>query len=470
MTIDAGTAGRKEPKVGPAGIAGWLLFDWASQPFWTLITTFVFAPYFAAAVAPTPELGQAWWGYATGFAGLFIAFMSPILGSIADATGPRKPWIILFSLMLVAGSSTLWIAAPGATDTVIWVLVAFAIATIGAEFGIVFTNAMMPDLVDEDRLGRLSGNGWAIGYVGGLVALIAVLGLMSASPETGKTLPGLDPIFGLDAEAREGDRISGPFSALWYVIFVIPLFLFTPDTPRKRSIASAVGHGFSDLKATLISLFDHSNVLVFLIARMFYQDALVALFAFGGIYAAGVLGWSIIEVGIFGILLSITGTFGSWIGGLLDDRLGPKTVVSWSLGLLLLCCIGVVSTSRDQIFFLIDVAPRAAGDPMFSAAPDIVYLILGGLIGAGAGPMQAASRTLLVKLAPRDRMTQYFGLYALTGKVTSFVGPLSVGIVTQLSNSQRIGIIPMIALFGIGLVLLTRVRVERATEAGNGRS
>jgi len=448
-------------RVGRAGIAGWLMFDWASQPFYTLITTFVFAPYFASAVAPTPELGQAWWGYATGIAGLTIAILSPILGSMADATGPRKPWIFLFSIMLVGGSAALWMAMPGASDMVFWVLVAFAIATIGAEFAIVFTNAMMPDLVDEDRLGRLSGNGWAIGYIGGLISLILVLGFMAGNPETGKTLLGADPWFGLDPAEREGDRIAGPLSAVWYVIFVIPLFLFTPDTPRKRTVGSAVSHGFKDLKATLKSLPDDKNVLMYLIASMFYRDALIALFAFGGIYAAGVLGWSLIQIGIFGILLSITGTFGAWLGGMLDDRFGAKNVILWVLVILLLCCVGVVSTSREHVFFFVEAAPRMPGDAMFSSLPELVYLALGGVIGAAAGPMQAASRTLLIKLAPRERMTQYFGLYALTGKVTSFIGPFSVAIATDLSGSQRIGMTPMLVLFAIGLVLLTRVHVAR---------
>ncbi|MGE3877227.1 MAG: MFS transporter, partial [Parvibaculaceae bacterium] len=189
---------------------GWILFDWAAQPFFTLITTFVFAPYFASAIAPDPTTGQALWGFAASAAGLVIAICSPILGAIADVAGRHKPWIAIFGAMLVAGSAMLWFGTPG--GGVALVLVAFAIGTIGAEFATVFTNSMMPSLVPKERIGRLSGTGWATGYIGGLVSLVFTLGFLAANPQTGLTLFGLEPLFGLSAATREGDRAVGPLT------------------------------------------------------------------------------------------------------------------------------------------------------------------------------------------------------------------------------------------------------------------
>src|SRR5918994_4357551 len=185
-------------------LVGWVLFDWACQPFFTLVTTFVFAPYFAAALAPDPVAGQAWWGYATAAAGLTLAILSPVLGSIADASGPRKPWIALCGGVLAVASASLWFAAPAAPHGIMLALVAFAVATVAIEVAAVFNNAMMVQLVPPERLGRLSGAGWATGYAGGFVSLLVVLGFLAASPETGTTYFGLQPLFGLDPAQREG--------------------------------------------------------------------------------------------------------------------------------------------------------------------------------------------------------------------------------------------------------------------------
>ncbi len=449
--------------VRPRAVASWLLFDWAAQPFFTLVTTFVFAPYFASALAATPAQGQALWGYATAAAGLAIALLAPVLGAIADRTGARKPWIAGFSLPLLAGSAALWLAVPGEPWSIAIALAGFAVATLGVEFATVFTNAMMPDLVPRARLGRLSGNGWAVGYAGGLVSLVLALGLMAASPQTGLTLLGLEPVLGLDPATRAGDRASGPFSALWYLLFVLPLFLFVPDTPRRAiPLGEAVRQGLGDLAATFAHARENRRVMTFLLANMVYKDGLVALFAFGGIYAGGVLGWTTIEIGSFGILLTVTGTLGAVVGGRLDDRLGPKRVISGALLVLILCGLGLVSVDRDKVFFVIEVAPPPADAGLFSTLPEQVFLVLGGLLGAAAGPLQAASRTLLVHLSPPGGLTQYFGLFALSGKVTSFLAPLLVGLVTAATASQAAGMAVILVFFASGLALLSRIGDTRA--------
>ena len=452
----------EETRAPKRGIWGWMLFDWAQQPFHTLIITFVFAPYFAAAVAPDAARGQELWGYATGIGGLLIALSSPVLGAIADASGPRKPWIFAFSILGVIGCWALWFAVPG-MENLTFVLLAIALAVFGMEFAAVFNNAMMPTLVPRSELGRLSGSAWGLGYLGGLITLVLVLGFLSASPETGRTLLGFEPLFGLDPAMREGDRSSGPLTALWYVVFVLPMFLFTPDVKRKPSVSGAVKEGLSQLGKTLRRLPGERSYFSFLMSSMFYRDALNALYAFGGIYAAGVLGWSIIQIGIFGILANITGAAGAWLGGRADQRYGPKVVVSWSILILTFCCLLVISTTQTQVLF-ITVAEAAGG----SGLPDITFYVAGALIGAAGGAIQAASRTLLVDQVDRDKVTEAFGLYALSGKATTFIGPLAIAFATAFfaqeafglstQEAQRLGVTPIIVLFMIGLVLLPMVK------------
>jgi UMF1 family MFS transporter len=446
---------------GRPAIAGWVLFDFATQPVFTLITTFIFAPFFAAQLADTPVHGQALWGFATGAAGLVIALLSPMLGAVADAAGRRKPWIAAFSVLIVVGCAALWFAAPGAEYAVPLAMIGFALATIGAEFAGVFTNAMMPSLVPPEKLGRLSGTGWAMGYVGGLISLALVLVFFVASPDTGQTLAGFAPAFGLDATSFAGDRAAGPFSALWYLVFALPLFLFTPDAPLLKPVERAIMTGIANLKRTLLSAKANKNVFLYLIAHMVYADGLVGLFAFGGIYATGIFGWSTTEIGAFGILLTITGALGAFIGGRLDDKIGPKAVVLGALAGLILAGLGILSTTADTILFVVPVAPPVSGDGLFAAPAERFYMLCGVLIGAVAGPLQAASRTLLIRVSPPDNITQFFGLYALAGKVTSFLCPMLVGTVTALAASQRAGMSVLLVFFVLGACLLAMVKVPR---------
>lgn len=442
------------------GIWSWMLFDWAQQPFHTLVITFVFAPYFASAVAENPARGQELWGYAAGIGGFLIAASSPVLGAIADAAGPRKPWILGFSILGVIGCWMLWYATPGSQQMGL-VMLAIVLSLVGMEFAAVFNNAMMPTLVPRSELGRLSGSSWGLGYLGGLVSLVLVLGFMSASPETGRTLLGLEPIFGLDPAMREGDRASGPLTAIWYALFALPMLFFTPDVARRRAGSGAIARGLSELWATIRRLPGERSYFSFLISSMFYRDALNALYAFGGIYAAGVLGWSIIQIGIFGILANLTGAIGAWTGGHADKRFGPKPVITVSILVLIACCLLVISTTRTEVFF---VAVGAGAEGL----PDIMFYVAGAFIGAAGGSIQAASRTLLVDQVPGEKVTEAFGLYALSGRATAFIGPFAIAFATawfaseamglSAQDAQRLGVTPVVVLFVIGLVLLPWVR------------
>lgn len=462
--------------------AAWVLFDWSAQPYYTLVLTFLFAPYFAnvvvgdggSAVATAGTAadacsghreawGQALWGYAAAVAGILIAIGSPLLGAMADGRGRRKPWIALFSVFFIASLATLWLAVPGAGMATVWmVLAAFIVATAAIEFTTVFTNAMMPTLVPQDQMGRLSGTGYAVGYAGGLVSLAIMACLVVASPETGKTTVGLDPILPLDASAREGDRFVGPFAGLWYLVFMIPFFMFVPD---GRTPTRPLGKGtsaFAELKDTLRSLPGDRDMLLFLIARMIYADGLSAIFTFGGIYGAFVFGWGAQELGIFGIVLSLTGVLGALVGGVLDDKLGSKRVIILSLLILIAGAVGILSIDRDNILFTTAVSPKSAGSAPFSSTGEQAFLAFSILLGLVAAPVQAASRTLLARLAPPDKMTQYFGLFAFSGKVTAFLAPLVVATVTAVTCSQRIGMASILGFLVLGVLLMLFVRERRS--------
>ena len=430
-------------------IWGWFFFDWASQPYNTLLLTFIFAPYMTSLLG-SGTAAQTVWGYGIGAAGLLIAILSPLLGAVADRSGHRMRFIAFFSLLYMLGAWGLWQAAPG--DVNLWfVMISFGIGLIGMEFATTFTNAMLPDLGSPKEIGRISGSGWAFGYLGGVLSLILVLMLL-AEGATGRTLIGLSPILGLDPDLREGTRAVGPFTAIWYAIFMIPFFLWVREPRRTDTIGlrAAARHAIPDLRRTLRGLPGRKSLSAFLLSSMLYRDALNGIYAFGGIYAAGVLGWGVTDVGVFGILAAITGAVFAWAGGRADSRFGPRIVVVACLVVLTGVATGIVFISRDTVFGLA-VSPE-------SRLPDLAFYVLGALIGAAGGALQASSRTMMVHQADPARMTEAFGLYALAGKATSFIAPLSIGLVTAVTGSQAWGITPLILLFVLGLVLLTWVK------------
>ena len=444
---------------GKLALFGWVLFDWATQPFYTLVVTFLFAPYFVNGFMDDPARGSSLWAYATGIAELIAAALAPVLGAIADEGTRRKPWIAAFSVLLFVGLCGLWFAIPGEIGLAPLVLISFGLATIGAELATVFTNAMMPSLVGNRRLGTLSGIGWATGYVGGLVSLALIAGLIVADPHTGKTLLGVPPIVPLDPATREGDRLVGPFSAVWFLVFILPLFLFTPDRPSKPLKRDAVTAGLWQLIRSVRDLVRHHfEIAKFLLARMLYADGLGAVFAFGGIYAGTVFGWGATELGLFGIILTITGTFGAALGGVLDDRKGSKAVIAATSLLFIAASIGVLSVDHDHVLFVLPVEPKALGSAPFSSVGEQVYLAFAMLIGIASGPIQSSSRTLLARMCPPDKVTEFFGFFSFSGKITAFAAPLAIGAVTHATGSQRIGIAMSLVFLIAGLLLLLRVK------------
>jgi len=434
------------------GIFGWMMFDWAAQPFFTVVTTFVFGPYFAARMASDPVSGQFAWSMTATISGIVIAILSPVLGSIADATGKAKRWIGFFAVVKIVALSSLWWAEPGSSVVSIGLIV--IIATIAAEFSIVFNDSQMPRLVSKDNVGSISNIAWGLGYLGGMIVLFVVLLFLAGSLATGKTLIGLDPLFGLDPRSGEDARITGPLSALWYLVFILPMFLFTPDTATGMPMRKAVRAGLTELKSTLGELRKRSGILRFMIARMIYQDGVVALLILGGAFAVGMFGWETTEIGLYGIILNVVAILGCGIASVLDRRLGSKVVVSVSLVMLLVATLGFVSTGPGfTLFGAIELSTTDTGG-LFGTAAEKVYILYGMLVGLAFGPVQASSRSWLARSVTPEEAGRYFGIYALSGRATTFLATGLNSLLILISGSPRVGMTAMVLFFALGLALL----------------
>jgi MFS transporter, UMF1 family len=457
----ATNAGRKE--ASRLGQISWALFDWANQPFFTIITTFIFAPYFANVMVGDPVQGQAAWAFTQSTSGVLIALLSPFLGAMADAGGPRKPYILTFQVLLALGCIALWWAYPGRPDLIAPISAAIVIATVGAEMSIVFNNAQLPNIVRPERMGWLSGFGWGLGYCGGLVALFAVL-LVSRPELFGLPERADQPLFGFDAKTHQLERLMGPASALWLVVFVIPMFLFTPDSAKRNvPLLQAARQGGLSLLHTVRRLGRFRNALRYLIAFMLYNDGLAAIIAFGGVYAAATFGWSTVTLGIFGIILTVFAIPGAFLGGRLDDKLGSKRVVQATILGVIVAAVGIVSVSADRVLFFIPAAELSPARDLFGSLQEKVFMGFALLLGICMGPMQAASRTMIGRLAPVGMTGEFFGLFALSGRATAWMAPLAIGIITEAFDSNRLGVSCVLVFLVLGFVLLSGVREERAS-------
>ncbi len=422
----ASGAGSVSDRHRRTGLAAWCFYDWANSAFPTVITTFIFAAYFAQAVAETPVEGTVLWSRALTAVGLAVAIASPLLGAIADHLGPRKPWLLVFSATCVVLTLSMWFVEPS-SDFVVLALGLYMAASIAYQFAIVFYDAMLPNIAPADMLGRISGWGWAIGYVGGLLCLIACLWIVKWG--------GADA-FGLDNELAEPVRATSVLVGIWFAVFSVPLFLFTPDRASTGlHLAEATKAGLLQLRGTLGLLRRNPPIARFLLAHMLYTDGLVTLFAFGGIYAAAEFGMEPADILVFGIVLNIAAGAGAASFAWLDDAIGSKRTIMLALAGLILSGGGLVLAQTDRMFWALAI-----------------------LLGIFVGPAQAAGRSLMARLAPHRMETEMFGLYALAGKATAFSGPLILGLVVQWSGSQRAGMSIVVVLIFLGCVVLFSVR------------
>jgi len=339
------------------------------------------------------------------------------LGALADKGGYRKFFLILFTWICAIFSILLYFPQSG---DVFFALSFFVIANIAFEMGTVFCNSYLPDLADKKNIGKISGFAWGLGFVGGLLALFLSLSL-----------------FELNSVGIRGINI---LVGVWFLIFSIPIFIFVKDRKKDKLTKKHFADSFASIKTTFKEIVKYRIIMKFLIARLFFNDGLITIFSLGGIYAVDTLDFSFDEVMILGIVLNIAAGIGSFIFGYLEDLIGVKKVINISLVILIFSTL------------LAFVAP-------YFIFQKEIFWIAGVLIGFMVGPNQSCSRSLMAKLTPKEKQNEFFGFFALTGKATSFLGPILFGIITFLF-SQQIALWVVIFLFLIGLILFNKINFQ----------
>ncbi len=416
-------------------LAAWALFDWANSAFATLVVTFVYATYFTTAIAADEVTGTAQWSRAVGLSGILVAVLAPPLGALADRSGRRLTCLGVCTLVCCVASAGLTGVHPDWVWAGLIALTLFVVANVAFELSIVFYNAFLPELVPAERVGRLSGWAWGLGYAGGLLSLVLALAVLARE----------QPLFGISTEAGFNYRAVCLLAAGWFALFSLPLFAFAPHQSSGNGPASNSPRmgAYRELSRTFGRLRDYPDITRLLAARLLYNDGLVTIFAFGGIYAAGTFGMSLPEVIQFGIALNVTAGIGAGVFGVVDDRLGGKRTI-------LVTLIALTGCSLLAVW-----------------APSVGWLWLAGLsMGLFVGPNQSASRTLMARFVPEQHAAAFFGLFAFSGKITTFAGPLLLGIVTEATGSQRLGVASVVGFFVVGGLLLLTVNERRGIRAG----
>jgi MFS transporter, UMF1 family len=409
-------------------VLAWCLYDIGLAAFNTVIVTFIFPVYFAKAIWGDETSGSAAWGFAMGAAGFAVAILSPVVGAIADQQRRVKPFLTLFGSIVAIGSAGLWFASPERSNA-LWVLIVIGVSAVAFELAFLFYNALLPRLAPPAKLGRLSGWGWSCAYLGGIACLaIALVGFVQ---------PQL-PWFGLSRSNAENIRATMLLVAGWYLVFTLPLLLILREGKAVLSIGEAARKGLARLRASLREARSEPDLWRFLLASALYRDGLATMFAMGGLYAAGTFGMPFDKVVLLAIGLNIAAGIGAIGFAWLDDFLGSKPTVRLSL-------IGLI----------------VSGVPLLLVEDTTVFVVLALSLSLFVGPTQAASRSLLIRLSPPERTAELFGLYGLTGRAFTFLGPLGFSLATTATGSQRIGMSVVVAFFVLGWALLETVRTPR---------
>ncbi|MEC7745747.1 MAG: MFS transporter [Candidatus Neomarinimicrobiota bacterium] len=405
-------------------IWSWCFYDFGNSAFTTLVITFIYSTYFTKAIAENEIDGTYLWSQAIAITAVIVSLLSPILGAIADKGGYRKIFLTLTTYMSIGATALLFFPIKG---QILFALILVVIANVNFELGGVFYNAYLPEIVSRKKIGRISGIGWGAGYLGGLLAmLVAMIGFVSAD----------DPWFGLKIETGEHIRATNILVAVWFFIFTLPAILYLKE--KKVESANRIGivvlNSIQALKKTFQEIKIYKNTVRFLISRLIYNDGLVTIFAFGAVYASGTFGFTFNEIMIFGIVLNIAAGSGAFLMGYIDDVIGGKLTIQISLiGLMIAVLLAVFANSK------------------------LLFWVSGIIVGLFAGPNQSASRSLMGRLTPPDKINEFYGFFAFSGKLTSFLGPMLLGIFTKYFSSQRYGVAVVFIFFFVGFLLMRNV-------------
>jgi UMF1 family MFS transporter len=436
MTDVASSARRfnDNPKV----VWSWAMYDWANSAFTTLVVTFIYSTYYAASFWADKEAGTNWWARAVALSSIVVALLSPILGAMADRGGTRKLFMGIALAVCAIATSVLAFISPAMANGAFIALAVFVVADIAYETGNVFYNAFLPNIASPERIGRVSGYGWALGYVGGIVCMgLALLAFVTTAPTV--------PWFGMTTDAGWNIRATNLLVAGWFVLFALPLFLFVPER-RTRAPRISVQAAFAQLGETAHKLRRYAELVKFLVARLFFNDGLVTVFAFGGIYAENVFGMEMSEVIVLGIAINVTAGIGAFLFGFVDDRLGGKTTIQITIVMMAIATAMAVWAPTEGWFWAAAL-----------------------LVGIFVGPNQSASRSLMGRFVPAKHESEFFGFFAFSGKATAFAGPLLLGALTE-SFSHRVGMASVIVFFVVGGFLLMSVDEAKGMAAAKENS
>ena len=449
-----------------AGQWGWVLFEAARDPN-VLFQIYVISPFFATVMMSDAVRGQIVWGDIATYSGWFTALLAPFFGAVADKGGPRKPWLALFSVLMVISFAGTYIGVPHSTETQILLVGAIVVINnITFELSNAFHASMLAAIAPHSRIGGLSGLAYALGNASGLLLLVFFFVAFVAPGVVHWSWLPSEPLFGVNRAAHEPERLAGPISAVWMLFLAIPLFLYTPD--RKRGALTwwqAMQGGVQGVGRTIRSLRHYRNVAHYIGARAIFNDGMTGVLTFSGIYAAGTFGWDALDMTIYGIELSVFAALGGFFGGWLDDQFGSKRALFVSIGGTAISFALCLTMGPDRIFWFFPIDPHAAPVTalhVFSTWPEILFVMLVNLTALCIVAGYANSRTMMARIAPIEKMTEFFGLMSFSGTAATFLAPMAVAWMTWWTQSQRGGMIAVVVLLIVGLVWLTWVKEERA--------
>ena len=449
------------------GAASWSLFEGARIPYVLLITIYIFMPYLASTVVGDPVRGQEMVSRWSQYSGWAVMLTAPFLGASIDKLGPRKLWLGLIVAIMIPMMALLWFTKADHTG-----LSATGALAIAAVVGTLFT---WSEVLQNSLLLRAAGMGGAHKASGLALALGNAFGVATlAFTAWAFALPGLPstanwgwlpktPLFGLQRSLHEPERVVALLAAGIFALGILPFFLFTPDAPRTGvSVFRALRDGARELGRMIRTVREHRDAAIFLASRMFYVDGMTAILIYSGIYAAGVMKWQALQLLIYGIILSVLAVLGGFVGRWLDHGVGPKSAVRIEIGMSLLGIIAILGMGPDRILYFWHWSPalHAAmwSGPFFTTLPEWVFLGIGFSNAVFITAHYASSRTLLTRLTPPARTGAYFGVYALSGTATSWLGPLLVNQGTHLFKTQQGGFAMVIVLLAIGFIGLLYVK------------
>lgn len=400
-------------------VTAWAMYDFACSAFTTIIVTFVFSKYYADVVVGDEIAGPIYWTRAINASAIVVALVTPVLGAVADLAGRKKLFLGIVSVQCILFTLLLFGAGPG---DAVRAAVFFIIANVGFEAAQVFYNSLLLDITDRKTIGRVSGFGWGLGYIGGLLALALALGMMRG------WVPDTDHLH---------VRSIALLVAAWYAVFMLPLFLYVREGPPQAPPSSTAAYfrlGFGRVAGTLGHLRTYREAAKLLVARLIYNDGLTTIFAMASIYAGAAFGMPLEEFLVLGIAINLAAGVGAYAFGFVDDRIGGKRTIVISLVVLTAATATAALTRSVAMFW-----------------------VAGIVLGIMIGPNQSASRSLLSRMVPEQKQGEFFGFYAFSGKLSSVLGPLTYGLVLGATESHRAAVGSVAAFFVVGLLLLLTV-------------